>query len=204
MLCSGALYGIPGYCSFIYICAGRNRHLQTVSFIYLHLCPNSITPAHPSKSSNPPEVGFCWAGDEALLLEAPHRLAIVFSRSISAIVFFPAAVEDLLPPADESEVFQRSSKPPNPAAELLGAGNVAGFEATFPKLLGLDVIGGAPPNAPNPDDCWAGLVGESAGATTGRWEAAGTVLRKSKTLPPTAGLAAVGAGADEKPDVGAA
>jgi hypothetical protein len=87
--------------------------------------------AQPNKSSNPPELGFCWAGEEAVLFDEPHRLAIVFSLSISAIVFLPD-VAGLLPPADESEVFQRSSNPPNPPAELFVVVVTGGFAATCP------------------------------------------------------------------------
>lgn len=156
---------------------------------------------HPNKSSKPPELGFCCAGDAVLALEEPHRLAIVFSLSISAIVFFPAAAGDLLPPADESDVFHRSSNPPRPPPELLDV--VAGCEAAAPKLPDFACGAVPPPNAPNAGACCAGLVGGKAGdGTAGRCDAAGTASSKSKTLPPAAGLADAGAGAGA--DVGAA
>lgn len=163
---------------------------------------------HPNRSSKPPELGLCCAGDAVVAVEEPHRLAMVFSLSISAIVFFPAAATgDLLPPADESDVFHRSSNPPRPPAEWLDV--VPGFDAAKPGLavFGCGAAPAPAPNAPNDGACSAGLVAGKAGdGTAGRCDAAGTASSKSKTLPPAAGGADVGAraGAGAGADVGAA
>lgn len=128
----------------IYICTRRMNYKQET------VLKDSCARIYPNKSSKPPELGFCCAGDDALFVGAPHRLAIVFSLSISAIVFFPDAAV-LLPPAEDKEVFQRSSNPPKPPEELV----VAGLDAADPAIpaLGAEADGAAlmPPNAPKLD-----------------------------------------------------
>lgn len=82
-----------------------------------------------------------------MLAGAPHRLAIVFSLSISAIVFLPEAA-GLLPPAEDRDVFHRSSNPPNPPPEELVV-VTAGLEADVPAIPGRTAEEEAAPIAPN-------------------------------------------------------
>lgn len=111
-----------------------------------------MRPNYPSRSSKPLELDFGCVADDVLPAGAPHRLAIVFSLSISAIVFFPDAA-GLLPPAEDNEVFQRSSNPPNPPNELVVP--IAGLEAAGPAVpcrgAGADGAALIPPKPPKLD-----------------------------------------------------